>query len=238
MANTPAKLYNRANLLVGKIAPEYLVFLQDRTFGTNRIIAAEVTLPVVQQGYSEEEEESGEEITFPEQTAKQSLSPKEDFMIEAKPLIKDLALYKDKENPWTNQTFVITKFEKIVPSEVQLDIEGNEAEINHNVVFTSTDGNTLNTKQMVSLEVNPVYLENPNLFNPGENPKLKLKLYGDDIKALFDIFAEFLKDAPGKSPIEMVVGQDNKIYLTATNDETEQVIRGVSSTIAYEDENN
>ena len=237
--SAPAKLYNKNNLLPGKIADEFLVFQENKTLGLSRTTVLEVTLPVVNTGYSQEEEETGIENIYPEKIGNESLSPDQDFMIEAKPLIKDLSLYPDKDNQWTNKTFVVTKFEKIIPTEAQLDIEGKE-DINHLVAFTSTDGQTLNVKEMTSQEVYPKFLDTQNLLNADIKVQSKVIISPSDLGSLIEAFQEFLKEAPaGSKTVEMIITDEEipKIYLTAANSETEQTIRGLSTTIPIDKPN-
>jgi hypothetical protein len=47
--SAPAKLYNKNNLLPGKIADEFLVFQENKTLGLSRTTILEVTLPVAKQ---------------------------------------------------------------------------------------------------------------------------------------------------------------------------------------------
>ena len=237
--SVPAKLFNKNNLLPGKITDEFLVFQKDKTFGASRTTILEVTLPVVNTGYSDEEESTGVENIYPEKIADESLSPEQDFMIEAKPLIKDLALYPDKDNQWTNKTFVITKFEKIIPTEAQLDIEGKE-DVNHLVAFTSTDGQTLNVKEITSQEVYPKILNAQKLLKAEIKVQSKILINPNDLGSLVEAFQDFLKDAPVDSKtVELVITDEEtpKIYLTASNSLTEQTARGLITTIPL-DENN
>lgn len=209
------KIYNKNNLLPGKLGGEWLVFEEDKTFSATNYMIVECNNPTIT--LNEEQEETAYPID--------SLTSEENFMVEAKPLVKDLSLYKDKENPWTNETFVMTKFEKVIPVEEQLDIEGN-APINHIVAFTSTDGNTLNVKEMTTHEVWSQYTEK----RPFDKLEIAstFKVDAGNLKVLVDIFNEFAKT---ESSIEMSIDKSGKIYFQAHNHNTEQIMKGILSTI-------